>query len=111
MVSVAKSVADALSAVPNLAAIFTRAMGGNLYEGLMGIIWFGIALLIMAAYAVVQVSRWAAQDSEGRVEMLLSAPVSRTRLVIERALEFAVASLVIVIAGGVITAQALPQVL
>jgi len=99
MVSVAKSVADALSADPNLAAIFTRAIGGNLYEGLMGIIWFGIALLIMAAYAVVQVSRWAAQDSEGRVEMLLSAPVSRTRVVIERALEFAVASLVIVIAG------------
>ena len=99
MVSVAKSVADALFADPHLAAIFTQAMGGNLYEGLMGIIWFGIALLIMAGYAVVQVSRWAAQDSEGRVEMLLSAPVSRTRLVIERALEFAVASLVIVIAG------------
>ena len=63
----------------------------------MGIIWFGIALLIMAAYAVVQVSRWAAQDSEGRVEMLLSAPVSRTRVVIER-----VATLLV--AAGIVSA-------
>ncbi len=99
MVTGAKSVADALSAVPNVAAIFTRAMGGNLYEGLMGVIWFGIALLVISGYAVVQVSRWAAQDSEGRVEMLVSAPVARTRIVIERALEFALASLVIAMAG------------
>jgi ABC-2 type transport system permease protein len=99
MVSVAKSVADALFSDSHLAALFNKAMGGNIYEALMGIIWFGIALLILAGFAVVQVSRWATQDSEGRLEMLLSAPVSRTRVVVERALEFAVASLVIVIAG------------
>jgi ABC-2 type transport system permease protein len=109
MVSVAKSVADALFADPHLAALFTRAMGNNVYEALMGIIWFGIALLILAGYAVVQVSRWAAQDSEGRVEMLLSTPVSRTRVVIDRALEFAVASLLIVIAGSLGVAAKVPS--
>jgi ABC-2 type transport system permease protein len=109
MVSVAKSVADALNKDPNLAALFSKAMGGNLYQGLMGIVWFGFALLILAGYAVVQVSRWAAQDSEGRVEMLLSAPVSRTRVVIDRALEFAVASLLIVIAGSVGAAASAPS--
>jgi ABC-2 type transport system permease protein len=109
MVSVVKSVADALNADPNLAALFSKAMGGNIYEGLMGIVWFGFALLILAAYAVVQVSRWAAQDSEGRVEMLLSTPVSRTRVVIDRAFEFAVASLLIVIAGSLGVAAKAPS--
>jgi ABC-2 type transport system permease protein len=70
--------------------------------------WFGIALLLLASYAVVQVSRWAAQDQEGRVEMLLSAPISRSRVVIERALEFAVASLLIVIGGYIGVAAKAP---
>ena len=100
MVSVTKSVADALYSDPNLAALFTKALGSNIYDALMGLVWFGFALLILAGYAVVQVSRWSAQDSEGRVEMLLSTPVSRTRVVIDRALEFAIASLVIVVAGS-----------
>jgi ABC-2 type transport system permease protein len=109
MVSVAKSVADALYADPRLAALFTKALGGNIYEALMGVIWFGFALLVLAGYAVVQVSRWAAQDSEGRVEMLLSTPVSRTRVVIDRALEFAIASLVIVVCGSLGVAAKVPS--
>ncbi len=101
MVSVTKSVADALFSDPRIAAVFLNAAPGPMYAALLGFIWFGIALLLLAGYAVVQVSRWSAQDQEGRVEMLLSAPISRTRIVIERALEFAVASLLIV-AGGYI---------
>lgn len=101
MISVTKSVADALFSDPRLAAVFLHAAPGPMYAALLGLIWFGIALLLLAGYAVVQVSRWSAQDQEGRVEMLLSAPISRTRIVIERALEFAVASLLIV-AGGYI---------
>src|SRR5207248_5858101 len=100
MVSVTKSVADALYADPTLAALFSKALGGNIYEALMGIVWFGFALLILAGSSVVRVSGWATQDSEGRVEMLLSTPVSRTRVVIDRAIEFAIASLVIVVAGS-----------
>ena len=109
MVSVARSVADALFQAPNLSGLFTRAFGGDLYAGIIGLVWFGIALLVMAAYAVVQVSRWAAQDFEGRVEMLLSAPVSRPRVVIERALEFALASLLIVVAGSLGVAARAPS--
>lgn len=109
MVSVTKSVADALYGDPRLAALFTKALGGNIYQALLGLVWFGFALLILAGYAVVQVSRWAAQDSEGRVEMLLSAPVSRARVVIDRALEFAIASLLIVIAGSLGVAAKVPS--
>ncbi len=108
MVSVAKSVADALFTDPKLAALFQGLTFGSIYEALLGIMWFGIALLLLAGYAVVQVSRWAAQDQEGRVEMLLSTPISRTRVVIERALEFAFASLLIVIAGYIGVASKAP---
>jgi ABC-2 type transport system permease protein len=108
MVSVAKSVADALVADPTIAALFERVAPGSIYAELLGIMWFGIALLLLASYAVVQVSRWAAQDQEGRVEMLLSAPISRSRVVIERALEFAVASLLIVIGGYIGVAAKAP---
>jgi ABC-2 type transport system permease protein len=108
MVSVAKSVADALVADPTIAALFQRVAPGSIYAELLGIMWFGIALLLLASYAVVQVSRWAAQDQEGRVEMLLSAPISRSRVVIERALEFAVASLLIVIGGYIGVAAKAP---
>jgi putative exporter of polyketide antibiotics len=109
MVSVTKSVADALFSDPRLAAVFLHAAPGPAYAALLGLIWFGIALLLLAGYAVVQVSRWAAQDQEGRVEMLLSAPISRSRVIVDRALEFAIASLLIVIGGYIGVAVSLPS--
>jgi ABC-2 type transport system permease protein len=109
MVSVTKSTADALFSDPRLAAVFLRASAGPLYAALLGFIWFGFALLLLAGYAVVQVSRWAAQDQEGRVEMLLSAPISRSRVIVDRALEFAFASLLIVIGGSIGVAASLPS--
>ncbi len=109
MLSVTKSVVDALLADPHLAALFLNASPGPVYASLLGLLWFGTALLILAAYAVVQVSRWAAQDQEGRVEMLLTAPISRTRVVVERAIEFAAASLLIVVGGYLGLAAELPR--
>jgi ABC-2 type transport system permease protein len=109
MVSVTKSVADALFSDPRLAAVFLHAAPGPAYAALLGFIWFGFALLLLAGYAVVQVSRWAAQDQEGRVEMLLSTPVSRSRIIVDRALEFAVASLLIVIGGYIGVAVNIPS--
>jgi ABC-2 type transport system permease protein len=108
MLSVTKSIGDALFSDPTLAALFQNAAPGPRYTALLGLVWFGIALLLLAGYAVVQVSRWSAQDQEGRVEMLLSAPISRTRVIIERALEFAVASLLIVIGGYIGVAATAP---
>ena len=108
MVSVTRSMVDALFSDPIIAAAFQHASPGPVYASLLGFVWFGIALLLLAGYAVVQVSRWAAQDQEGRVEMLLSAPVSRSRVVVERALEFAFASLLIVLSGYAGVAAKLP---
>lgn len=109
MVSVTRSMVDALITDPNLKAVFQKVFSGDVYPSMLGFIWFGLALLILSGYSVVQVSRWAAQDQEGRVEMLLSWPVSRTRVVVERALEFALASLAIVVAGYLGVAAELPK--
>lgn len=108
MLSVTKSVVDSLMADQRVAAMFQRAMGGPPYQSMLGLTWFGFALLLLAGYSVVQVSRWADQDREGRVEMMLSAPVSRVGVVVARAAEFMVASLVIVVAGYAGVLAALP---
>lgn len=108
MVSVTRSAADALFASPSMAALFQRASPGPVYAALLGYMWFGFGLLLLAGYAVVQVSRWSAQDQEGRVEMLLSAPVSRARVILHRGLEFALASLLVVAAGYLGVAARMP---
>src|SRR5712692_8621483 len=63
----------------------TQVGHGDPYVALTGFFWFGIFQLLLAAYSIAQVARWASDDNEGRLEMVLSAPVSRTRVVIERA--------------------------
>ena len=69
-------------------AYLTLIGHGNPYVALTGFLWFGIFLALLAVFAVTQVARWSADDNEGRLEMLLSAPVSRTRVVVERAAAF-----------------------
>jgi ABC-2 type transport system permease protein len=108
MVSVTRSVGDSLFSDPRLAALFLRGSTGSPYASLLGLTWLGMALLVLAGYAVVQVSRWATQDQQGRVEMLLSAPISRSRVILDRAIEFAVASLLIVAGGYIGVALSLP---
>ncbi len=61
---------------------------GNPYVALTGIFWFGTFLPLLSVFAITQVARWSADDNEGRLEMVLSAPVSRTRVVLERAAAF-----------------------
>jgi len=76
---------------------------GNPYVALTGYIWFGIFLALLSVFAITQVARWSADDNEGRLEMVLSTPVSRTRVVLERA-----AALVVRMAGVIaITSLAL----
>ncbi len=69
---------------------------GDPYVGVTGLFWFSIFLMLLAVYAITQVSSWTADDQEGRLETLLSAPVSRSRVVLERAVTFLVACAVVV---------------
>jgi ABC-2 type transport system permease protein len=85
LISITKSIVDALtsSAVPFLRAYFERA-GLSAYDSFVGVIWLSTATLLLSVYAITQVAGWAADDAEGRLATILSAPVSRARVVLER---------------------------
>ena len=85
LASTARQTADLIQGSAGFRNYLTLAGHGNPYIALTGYFWFGIALLLLAVYAITQVARWSADDNEGRLEMTLSAPVSRTGVVIERA--------------------------
>jgi len=85
LTSITKTMVDAFgnSDIPMLRAYFERA-GINAYADFVGVIWFSTLLLLISIFVVVQVNGWAADDAEGRLETILSAPVSRARVVVER---------------------------
>jgi ABC-2 type transport system permease protein len=55
----------------------------------------------MAGFAITQVARWTAEDSDGRLELVLSNPVSRARVVIERLTVLTLGALIIAAVSGV----------
>jgi len=85
LTSITKTMVDAFgnSDIPMLRAYFERS-GINAYADFVGVIWFSTLLLLISIFVVVQVNGWAADDAEGRLETILSAPVSRARVVVER---------------------------
>jgi ABC-2 type transport system permease protein len=52
-------------------------------------------MLLLSIYAIVQVAGWSADDAEGRLATILSAPVSRQRVVLERIASLLVAAAII----------------
>jgi ABC-2 type transport system permease protein len=97
LTSITKTMVDAFgnSDIPMLRAYFERA-GINAYADFVGVIWFSTLLLLISLFVAVQVNGWAADDAEGRLEMILSAPVSRARVVLERLAAVVVACAVLV---------------
>jgi putative exporter of polyketide antibiotics len=97
LTSITKTMVDAFgnSDIPMLRAYFERA-GINAYADFVGVIWFSTLLLLISLFVAVQVNGWAADDAEGRLEMILSAPVSRARVVVERIAAVVLASTVLV---------------
>ena len=65
------------------------------YAGFIGAEWYTVACLLLAAFAITQVSRWASDDTEGRVEMTLSAGVPRWRVIVERVATLSVAAAIL----------------
>jgi putative exporter of polyketide antibiotics len=101
LTSITKTIVDAFgnSDIPMLRAYFERA-GINAYADFVGVIWFSTLLLLISLFVAVQVNGWAADDAEGRLEMILSAPVSRARVVVERIAAVVLACAVVVAASS-----------
>lgn len=85
LASSSRQMVDLLQSSPGFRIYLTLAGRGNPYTALAGIFWFGTFLPLLSVFAITQVARWSADDNEGRLEMVLSAPVSRARVVLERA--------------------------
>jgi len=96
-----KAIVKPLLAIPELAPYFALFVNGNIYASFLGFIWFGFAQLLMAGFAITQVARWSAEDSDGRLELVLSNPVSRPRVVVERLTVLTLGALVIAAVSGV----------
>ncbi len=85
LISITRTIVDSLtsSEVPVMRAYFERA-GLSAYDSFVGAIWLSAATLLLSIYAITQVAGWAADDAEGRLATVLSAPVSRARVILER---------------------------
>ena len=102
LASIIKTVIDTLttSSTPVMREYFERA-GLSGYDSFVGAIWLSTLMLILSAYAIVQVQSWSADDAEGRLATILSAPVSRGRVILERLIALLVAVGLICAAAGI----------
>ena len=102
LISITRTIVDSLtsSEVPFLRAYFERA-GLSVYDSFVGVIWLSTATLLLSIYAIVQVASWSADDAEGRLATILSAPVSHARVIVERLATLLVAVALIVGASSI----------
>jgi ABC-2 type transport system permease protein len=95
LVALTRSLVQPLLSIPGIARFFPAFVNGAVYESFLGFFWFATAQLLFAAFAIAQVARWSAEDSEGRLQLVLSQPRSRASVVVERAAVVAVGAAVI----------------
>lgn len=101
MVILTKSIVEPLLGLAQLRPYFNLFITGDIYPSFLSFIWFGFAQLLIAGYAIAQVARWSAEDSDGRLEGVLSNPISRRSVLIERAAVLMIGALVIAAVSGV----------
>jgi ABC-2 type transport system permease protein len=95
-----KHIVQPLLALPELRRYFDAFVHGDVYLSFLAFLWFGVAQLLLAGFAIAQVARWTAEESDGRLEFILSNPISRVSVVAERAIVLTLGALLIVAAGG-----------
>lgn len=100
LASMTKSIVQVLLSVPALLPYLSIFVRQQLYPAVLGYTWFNVAQLLFAAFAITQVARWSAEDTDGRLEMILSEPLSRAAVVIERMAILITGALVIAAVSG-----------
>jgi ABC-2 type transport system permease protein len=106
--SLARAAADIVRSVPSFHAYFRSADTSDPTVVLLGLFWFGFAGFLLVAYAITQVARWAAEDANGRLEMMLAQPVARWWVVAERGLALTVATAMLAGVGSIVIAAGAP---
>lgn len=103
--SLTKTIVHLIESLPAMRP-YLILVGGGLDQPTIGYFWFGALQMALSVYAVTQVARWASEDADGRLEMVLAAPVHRYRVVLERTATLALTSVLIVAAGSAAVAAA-----
>jgi ABC-2 type transport system permease protein len=103
VVSLAKTMVDTFLSESSVMRVYFERLGLVGYSSFIGIIWFSILTLILSIYVVAQVAAWSSDDAEGRLETILSAPVSRARVVLERLLVLVLGCAVVLTIASVVT--------
>ena len=98
--SFTRTLVDTMLATPSFRVYMERAGLGN-YTSFIGVAWFSTLVLLLSGYAIVQTSGWAADDQEGRLEIIASQAISRTRIVVERLVALLAGAAIIVTAAGI----------
>src|SRR5207245_8194709 len=98
--SFTRTLVDTMLATPSFRLYMERAGLGN-YTAFIGVAWFSTLVLLLSGYEIVQTSGWAADDQEGRLEIIASQPISRTRIVVERLVALLAGAAIIVTAAGI----------
>ncbi len=99
-VSLTRTLVQVLLSIPALVPYLSIFVRQQLYPAVLGYTWFNVAQLLFAAFAISQVARWSAEDTDGRLEMTLSEPVSRAGIVVERMVTLTGGALVIAAVSG-----------
>ena len=100
-VSLTRTIVQALQSIKALLPYLSIFAHEDLYPAVLGYTWFNVAQLLFAAFAITYVARWSAQDTDGRLEMFLSAPVSRAAIVLERMAVLAAGAVIVSAVSGV----------
>jgi ABC-2 type transport system permease protein len=100
MALLTRAIVDPLLAIPALRPYFDAILHGAVYPAFLGFVWFGVAQLLMAGFAIAEVGRWSTEDGDGRLEHILSQPVPRAGVVLERAVTLAIGALIVAAASG-----------
>jgi ABC-2 type transport system permease protein len=105
MTGVGKQLHTNLTAIaqssPLLAPVFDQLLHGTHGTALfIGTLVFSFVPLVIVAFAISQAARWAAEEEDGRTEMLLSLPVSRPTALLTRFAAFAAVLTAVCLAVG-----------
>src|SRR6266508_2350037 len=102
LVALTRTIVQVLLSIPALLPYLTIFVRQQVYPGVLGLTWFNVAQLLLAAFAITYVARWAAEDTDGRLELTLSQPISRAAVVVERMAILVAGGLVIAAVSGVV---------
>lgn len=101
LVSMVPTMVELAAEVPMIRLVLMRQSGADIEAAFLGTVWGSAALLLLSVYAITQVAAWSAEDSDGRLEMTLSAPVPRWRVALERGAQLTLGAAIVVLISGV----------